>query len=326
MIVDGHVHVFDSSVPGAELNFPLWPGTRWGGSGPDLIRQMDGAGIDKAFLISYSPIDVMAGFPPETRELMTRTFQHYLGLHYFESTWRQNRDRLFWFADSIDPRIPGYVDRAKLSLDSGASGLKLLPLFVDTNIGDPSWRPIFELLGDYGRPCVIDLSWWYLDRPNFAPTVHGRYSTYEAYAAEMAEIATEFSDVNIQIAHYGTPRLIDNEDPTRAMHYDRLEGPIELIRSSANLYCELGAYSQLIEPGEAFPYWRALKVVKILTEALGANRLIWGTDWPYLGRAEVGHRDLVRAIREAPFLNANDSGMILGGNAIRILGAREHRS
>ena len=60
MIIDSHVHVFDRSVAGAEENFPLGPGTRWGAWGTDLIRQMDEAGIQKAFLISYTPVDVMA--------------------------------------------------------------------------------------------------------------------------------------------------------------------------------------------------------------------------------------------------------------------------
>ena len=60
MIIDAHTHIFDRSVPGANENFPLWPGNRWGASAPDLIEQMDRAGIDKAFLISYTPVDVMA--------------------------------------------------------------------------------------------------------------------------------------------------------------------------------------------------------------------------------------------------------------------------
>ena len=38
MIIDAHTHIFDRSVPGANENFPLWPGNRWGASAPDLHR------------------------------------------------------------------------------------------------------------------------------------------------------------------------------------------------------------------------------------------------------------------------------------------------
>ena len=34
MIIDSHTHIFDRSVPGANENFPLWPGNRWGASAP----------------------------------------------------------------------------------------------------------------------------------------------------------------------------------------------------------------------------------------------------------------------------------------------------
>ena len=60
MIIDSHTHIFDRTVGGAEENFPLWPGNKWGAGGDDLLRQMDEAGIDKAVLISYTPVDVMA--------------------------------------------------------------------------------------------------------------------------------------------------------------------------------------------------------------------------------------------------------------------------
>lgn len=160
MTIDSHTHVFDCFVAGAEENFPLWPGTRWGASVPDLLRQIDEAGIDKAFIISYTPVDVMAHYPPDKQDYMVTVFQHYLTKDYFIRAWEGPPDRFVWFADSIDSRVPGYVERAAQDLDRGAAGLKLLPLFVDTEMDDPRWRPIFELLHERRRPCIIDLSWF----------------------------------------------------------------------------------------------------------------------------------------------------------------------
>ena len=54
MTIDSHTHVFDCSVAGAEENFPLWPGTRWGASVPDLLHQIDEADIDTALEVVES--------------------------------------------------------------------------------------------------------------------------------------------------------------------------------------------------------------------------------------------------------------------------------
>ena len=318
-IIDTHTHIFDRSIAGADENFPLWPGTRWGAGGPDLLDQMDQAGIDRAFLISYTPADVMAHFPPERREHMVAVFQHYLTKDYFVRFCEEHPDRFAFFADSIDPRVPGYAERAAQDLDCGAAGLKLLPLFVDTEMGDPGWRPVFEVLRDRGKPCIIDLSWWYADMPYFAPSVHGKYGSYTEYVQGFRELVADFPEVSIQLAHYGTPRLRDRDDAAGTLRYDRLEEVIELIQGHPNLCCDLAAYQHLIAADEPFPYWSALKIVEVLVAGLGPDRIHWGTDWPYLGVQP--YAELIRAICQAPFLEDGEAEKILGLNARRFLEA-----
>lgn len=317
MIIDSHTHIFNREVGGAEENFPLWPGTRWGGSGVDLLKQMDEAGIQKAVLISYTPVDVMSHYPPEKRDHMVAVFQHYLTRDYFVRTWQDYPDRFFWFADSIDPRVPGYVERAGADLALGADGLKLLPLFVDTELSDPRWLPIFELLRERGRPCIVDLSWWYIDRPGFAPSVCGKYASYADYVSGLVDLASRFPEVRIQVAHYGTPELHEGNK----FHYDRLKGPVELLRSFPNLYCDLAAYQHLISADEPYPYWSALKIIEILVEEIGAEKIHWGTDWPYLG--ERPYTDLINAIQSAEFVGQEQRDRILGQNFLSFIGGEQ---
>jgi len=321
VLVDAHTHIFDDSVAGSQENFPKWPGTRWGAGAQHLLRQMDEAQIDRAFLISYTPVDVMAHYPPDVREDRLATFQHYLTKEYFVQTWQRYPHRFFWFADSVDPRIAGYVERAEQDLDRGACGLKLFPGFFDTPIDDPRWQPVFALLHERGRPCIIDLSYWYLGWPWFAPSMYGKYRDYEHFAEGMHRVAEQFPEVRMALAHYGTPRLVDRDDPNREVHYDRLKGPIDLIRPHKNLSADLGAYQHMIAKGEEFPYWRALRVIEILVAELGADRIIWGTDWPYLG--EQPYSELIRAVREAPFLDPGGTDALLGGNALRLVNRRQ---
>lgn len=276
---------------------------------------MDEVCIDKAFLISYTPIDVMAHYPPEKRAHMLAVFQHYLSREHFIGVRDRHPERFAWFADSIDPRVPGYVERAAQDLDQGAAGLKLLPLFVDTEMGDERWRPLFELLRERGKPCIIDLSWWYADLDYFAPSVYGKYETYTEYVQGLAALAADFPEVRIQLAHYGAPRLQDRGDAT--IHYQRLEEPIALVRAHPNMCFDLAAYQHLIRQGELFPYWSALKVVEVLVAGVGAERIHWGTDWPYLGLQS--YPELIRAIHTAPFLKAGEAEQLLGLNAQRFL-------
>lgn len=317
MIIDSHLHVFDRGVGGADENFPLWPGTRWGAGPDDLLRQMDEAGIEKAFLISYTPVDVMAHYPPEKRDHMITVFQHYLTKDFFIRVWEQHPDRFCWFADSIDPRVPGYLERAAQDLDRGAAGLKLLPLFVDTEMGDPRWRPVFDLLRERRRPCIIDLSWWYADFPWFAPSVHGKYASFTDYVQGLKRLVSDYPDVKVQLAHYGTPRLRDRGDPARTLHYDRLQEPIDLLRDHPSLCLDLAAYQHVIGKDEPYPYGSALKILEILVEGVGTDRIHWGTDWPYLGVQP--YPELIRAVREAPFLKAGEAEKVLGLNALKFL-------
>ena len=320
MIIDSHLHVFDRTAPGAEDNFPLWPGNRWGAGEADLLAQMDAAGIERAFLISYTPVDVMAHYRPENRDHMVAVFQHYLSHSHFYEVWSRHRDRFHWFADSIDPRVPGYVERAARDLDRGAAGFKLLPLFVDTEMGDPAWRPIFELLRERQRPCIIDLSWWYAHWPWFAPSVHGRYASYTEYVRGLGELVNSYPQVRVQLAHYGTPRLQDEDESGHhgEIHYDRLEEVVQFVDAHPQISCDLAAYQHLIQAGESYPYQRALEVVRLLHAGLGAARIHWGTDWPYLGEQPYG--ELIGAIREAPFLGSEEAALILGGNAAAFVG------
>jgi predicted TIM-barrel fold metal-dependent hydrolase len=91
-----------------------------------------------------------------------------------------------------------------------------------------------------------------------------------------------------------------------------------MVKDHPNAFFDLGAYQLLIPDEEPFPYWSALRVVERLVENLGAERILWGTDWPYL-RIQ-GYPELIRAIRTAPFLTAGQVEQVLGGNALRFLG------
>lgn len=156
-VVDSHTHLLDTSVPGYRDVAHKWGGDRWGGGVDDLIRQMDEAGIDYAFLLTSTIVDVMEHFAPERRDDILVSFDPFITKATYWRDWEAHKERFFLFADSIDPRVPGYVERAAQDLDRGASGLKMLPGFANSTVDEPCWKPIFQLLDETRKPCIIDL-------------------------------------------------------------------------------------------------------------------------------------------------------------------------
>jgi predicted TIM-barrel fold metal-dependent hydrolase len=326
-VVDAHAHLFDDAVPGAVEIY-----RRWGGDGAPvrgvegLLTQMDEAGIDRAFILGMTATDVSPHFPLEKRHWMESSFQHVLSRDVYVRAWQAHPERFYWFPDSIDPRVPGYVERAERDLRMGASGLKILNAFVDTTVDDPRWFPIYELLIAQDKHCIIDPSYWMLDDPTFAPSLVNKYRSYDEFADSFHAVAARYPELRVQIAHYGTPKIRIGKagatlgiapDAGATIDYDVLRGPIEMMRPHPNFYCELSSYQHFIPAHEDYPFWTALKIVEILVAQLGAERVIWGTDWPFMGNCR--YPELVRAVREAPFLRPGEADLILGENALRLL-------
>ena len=326
-VIDTHAHLIDTREPGYAAVAHKWGDSKWGGGVDDLIVQMDRAGVDYACLLTSTIIDVMEHFHPDVREDILISFDPFINKACYWRDWAAHKDRFYLFADSIDPRVPGYVERADRDLENGATGLKLLPGFTGTTVDEECWDPIFQLLDETRKPCVIDLSYWYLEVPWFAPRLIGKYPTFEDFAETVHSAADKFPDVRMEITHYGTPILLESlygdhgghesVSGEREIDFDALLAPIEMIKPHPNLFCGLSAYQHLIGEDEEYPYPTALRIIEILASGLGADRLIFGTDWPYLGR--VGYPELIRSIREAPFLSRDESDEILGGTAWRFL-------
>ncbi|HOE96526.1 MAG TPA: amidohydrolase family protein [Candidatus Sumerlaeota bacterium] len=321
VVIDAHCHLMDTRVPGFDLIAHKWGGKGWGGGVDDLLAQMDEAGIDHAFLLTSTVIDVMAHFLPEKRDDILRCYDHFVNKACYWRDWELHRDRFTIFADSIDPRVPGYVERAEQDLDRGAKGLKMLPSFTDTTIDDPRWDPIFDLMKDRDVPGIVDLTYWYLRYPWFAPSLHGRFRNFEEFAETVHRRVEKSPGVRLEITHFGTPEIfktpIATARPGDPVDYDSLQGPIDMIRPHPELICGLANYHMVIPADEPFPYPSGLKIVQILKEELGADRLTFGTDWPYLEHRSQA--ELIRSLRAAPFLTPDDVDMILGGTAFNML-------
>ena len=187
----------------------------------------------------------------------------------------------------------------------GASGIKLLPIFHGFWPDHPDFLPVYELCRKHKKPVIIDLSYWYLEfMPPEKEPEHRRQrvKTFGDYARLIAPIFRQFSDVPFSLAHAGTART----EPD----YDAI---YQLINDHPNLSCDIAA-----AVGSAKPDW-----LERLVRAVGADKVMYGTDWPYWSNGPdaytTGSARWTRITDESPFLIEEEKKTILAGNAERFL-------
>jgi predicted TIM-barrel fold metal-dependent hydrolase len=299
MVIDTHVHVLRQG----EL------------SGETLIAEMDAAGIDKAFMITYTAQDIRPQFDAQGTPI-EEVAPVYSKEHALE-TWRAHRDRLFWFTGSIDPDRPGYLDDLQADLDEEAVGVKLLPVFVGMLPDNPGFRPVYELCRERDLPIILDPSYWYLGvyPLHKTPQEQRNIRDYAQYAALMSPIFDEFNEVRFCVAHYGTPNLL----VSGALDFGLLDPVIEMVKRPPNVCVDLAAMP--VPSQEEFPQPTPVALLQRLIAGVGAENVMFGTDYPYFGRPAHVWRNLWRLIDEAlPSLSREERDLILYRNALRLVG------
>jgi len=298
MVIDTHVHVLHQD------NL----------TGETLIAEMDAAGVDKAFMITYTAQDIRAQF--EAREAPIEQVASIYSKEHALQTWRAHRDRLFWFTDHVDPNRPGYLDDLKADLDAGAVGVKLLPVFMGMLPDNPGFRPVYALCRERGLPIILDTSFWYLGRyPLHSTPEHQReIRDYAQYAALMSPIFDEFAAVRFSLAHFGAPNLWESGMP----QLQRLDPVIDLVNRHSNVSVDLSAMP--VPADEDFPQPTAVAFLQHLIGGIGAHRVMFGTDWPYFGRGKPSWRELWGLITVGcTSLSAKERELVLSGNALRFI-------
>jgi L-fuconolactonase len=128
--------------------------------------------------------------------------------------------------------------------------------------------------------------------------------------AAITELAQRHEQLSIVLDHAAKPRL--GEADSMAIW----ARGIEALAALPNVTCKVsGLLTELRAPGSRDDVARAIGV---LFDAFGAQRLLWGSDWPVLTLAG-DYQDWFDLAREA--VAAKDSSAVrgvMGGNAVRI--------
>lgn len=307
MVIDTHVHVLNTKAPAPDY-------FRQGGMDATvetLLFEMDRAGVDKAFLISYGAEDIAAEFRAQGRD--PKGLAQVYSKDYAVQCWQAHRDRLWWFTDHVDPMDEKAAEKLERDLDAGAVGVKLLPVFRGALPNHPGFLPVYRLCQRRGVPVILDLSFWYVGvypLYNTSEEEQEQAKTFEGYAALLDPIFDQFRSVRFQLAHCGAANFWEGAGGGEAVfNAERLRPVIQLVRRHPNLSVDLAA----MRPDPAF--------LRSLIEGVGAEKVAFGSDWPYFGRSPERYRQLWSVVEnEALGLSPAEREMLLSGNALAFVG------
>ena len=247
MIIDAHAHLWlnvDTVVNGSAIH-PLEPNRSrslfFGEERQMLPPYMtDGQNTAERFLSNMDYAQVSAA-------VITQEFIDGLQNSYLEQVQRQYPDRFFCFA-MAEFRKPGFLDEAKSLIHSGFRGIKIPAARLETQFLNEEFMQLFRWMEQQNIILGIELA------------------DGDAQVGQLEEVISECPQLKIAIGHFGMV--------TRPNWMSQ----IRLARHE-NVFVESGGITWLFND-EFYPYPSAIKAIKEAAEAVGMEKLMWGSDYP----------------------------------------------
>jgi len=264
-------------------------------TGDLLVAEMDHAGIEKAFLISYDGWDM-----PYYMEVKSAGRESFWGGADYCRVWAERYPgRLLWFVTLRDPRERFGLGPLEKRLDQGAYGIKVFPGFLETNIDDPALMEAYALVHERARRVIFGFE--DTNRPGAPATL----DVWDAFA----RVTEAFPDMPFQTNHMG---YVDPRTPDA-------ERMFEIVRAHPNIYVSCSCLQNMWEDEHEYPFPRYLERIRLLRDGCGADRIVYGTDWPWLEHLYM-YAQLVESVRRHAELSEDDKEAFLHRNARRFLG------
>lgn len=235
MIIDAHTHI------GQLENSPMW-GKSFEDIKKALLTEMKTGGVDHALVLaSWSKKD---DEDPSTNTLIKLTEKN-LNLHVVASI------------DVLEYKKKDLEKLEKLILEKKVVGVKLYLGYQHFYASDPIARPIYELCDRLGAPVIFHTG----DTLSYRTFAKVKY----AHPLAIDEVAVDFPNLKIVIAHLGNPWLMDCA---------------EILYRNPNVYADLSGL--FLHDGFNTPYGKMMmnKIKELIAYVQNPRKLLFGTDWP----------------------------------------------
>ena len=180
---------------------------------------------------------------------------------------------------------PGAV--LKKYVSQGAKALKIHPAFDGEGPDSLRYRSLMRVASDLRIPVILHTG-----------CLHSRLLYKDASQAHpelFKKWFKNYPDLNFILAH------MNMHDPNTA---------IDVSEEFKNVYVETS--------------WQPAEVIGEAVRRLGAEKILFGTDWPFLGSNLAVGRKRVEECISMGMLNQNEAQLILGENAVKLLGIRQN--
>lgn len=303
MIIDTESHVlrFARSAYNNPNNkmYGLIRHVTWHEHNTDLfVAEMDNAGVDKAFLISYDAEDTKW-----SHELRGYSMEDYSGGKKFTLLEaKKYPDRFLWFNTVKDPKR--YDSAALVAADAGIGmvGIKLFPAFIQVSLLEEGMRKVFDTCRDLDLRVLL----------SFESIRAPMTLSLQQYLGELDELCGEYPTLKIALLHTGCA------DPLKPA----ADEVFRLVNKYRTLYLSTAYPGEVWDDGTEYPYANYLKRIQKTVESVPENRVMWGTDWPWFDWAFKYEQGLNAIRKHAPFLSDEQRAAFLGETAMDFMGSR----
>jgi predicted TIM-barrel fold metal-dependent hydrolase len=187
------------------------------------------------------------------------------------------------------------------------------------HIDDAKYFPLWEEVRSLGIPVFWCLS-------AIKDPANPRGSTLERYMDQLRRLgkwATAFPDIACVLVHGLQLPAFTGED-------GKVRIPEEVwgLLKKPNIYVEIlfPIQASWPRPGNRimdYPYSETWPIIRELYSNLGAERLLWGSDMPNVSRNCTYRQSFDYLVRYCEFITPSHMDMIVGGNAVHLLGIRK---
>ena len=321
MIIDTQVHILEKAH-GVERSIRMH--YTWHEMSAELLLdEMNYAGVDKCFLISYTAEDIW----PDLGDTWNDPSVNRITKEYFtDAIAAADHDRFIWFTDHINPDRPGYLDRIREDLDAGAVGLKIFPAYTGHWPSDPGLRKVYELCAERDVPIIMAWERWN------DPRLRACVSDYEEFLGLFDPVARDFPTVKFLLTHWGCFTWGDQWLANCRPPFPSLGPFVALLNRHEHLYTDIAAITiffgdeiawtngRLEGPEWEYPYANGLALLEGLVRGAGVERVMWGTDWPWTEGRCTYKQNLTMVTTHANFLSDEEKRLVLGVNAAKFAG------
>jgi predicted TIM-barrel fold metal-dependent hydrolase len=182
----------------------------------------------------------------------------------------------------------------------GLRGVKMLPSYSHVALNDRRLWPIYEAVAEIGVPLVLHTGWCAIPA--------GRTLAHD-HPLQIEDLLADFDGLRVVVAHCG---------------FAWSEHVLFMLAGHPTAYADVAYWSQVM------PRWRAAMTLSHAKHLGVLERLLWGTDYPFVSQqTELAYwravPDAAASLSLDPAVTADDVDLLLGRNAAALFGHLDRR-